>query len=115
MGRSPTDADRDLGENIRQARRVRGMSQDSLADKVGVTQQQIQKWETAENRISAVRLRDVCDALSFTPDALLRRATSDMPKKIEGAEQVRFVTLYMGLSKRKRSIVRGLLRELRPK
>ena len=107
------NADREVGENIRQARRVRGVSQEELGARVGVSKQMIQKYETGESSISAVRLREVCDALNFTPDALLRRAISDAPKLIEGTEQVKLVTAYMALTKKRRQIVRGLMRELR--
>jgi transcriptional regulator with XRE-family HTH domain len=40
-----------------------GMTQQQLADKVGIKFQQIQKYETGMNRISASRLWDISDAL----------------------------------------------------
>jgi transcriptional regulator with XRE-family HTH domain len=41
-----------------------GMTQQQLAEKVGIKFQQIQKYETGMNRVSASRLWDISDALS---------------------------------------------------
>jgi len=43
-----------------------GMTQQQLAEKVGIKFQQIQKYETGMNRISASRLWDIADALQVT-------------------------------------------------
>ena len=52
-----------VGKKIRQRRWMLGMSQQQLADLVGVNFQQIQKYEKATNRISASRMWDVATAL----------------------------------------------------
>ena len=52
-----------VGKKIRQRRWMLGMSQQQLADLVGVNFQQIQKYEKATNRISASRMWDVAAAL----------------------------------------------------
>jgi transcriptional regulator with XRE-family HTH domain len=54
--RSATDIDRQVGGNLLRFRLFRGMSQEMLADPVGVTFQQIQKYEKGINRISVSRL-----------------------------------------------------------
>jgi transcriptional regulator with XRE-family HTH domain len=54
--RRPTDLDLRLGELIRQRRLLQNLAQDELARAVGVTQHQLQKYETGENRIAASRL-----------------------------------------------------------
>lgn len=61
--RKPTDADRFVGQQMRQARRELGLTQDALASLLGVTFQQIQKYEAGHSRLSAGRLRDVAIAL----------------------------------------------------
>jgi transcriptional regulator with XRE-family HTH domain len=43
-----------------------GMTQQQLADKVGIKFQQIQKYETGMNRVSASRLWDIADALGVS-------------------------------------------------
>jgi transcriptional regulator with XRE-family HTH domain len=54
--RRPTDLDLRLGELIRERRLLQNLAQDDLSRAVGVTQHQLQKYETGENRIAASRL-----------------------------------------------------------
>ena len=54
--RSATDIDKRVGENLLKFRQFRGMTQETLADAVGVTFQQIQKYEKGKNRVSVSRL-----------------------------------------------------------
>lgn len=54
--RSATDIDKKVGENLLKFRLFRGMTQETLADAVGVTFQQIQKYEKGRNRVSVSRL-----------------------------------------------------------
>lgn len=60
----PVDAH--VGKRIRHRRWMVGMTQQQLADKVGIKFQQIQKYETGMNRVSASRLWDVAEALGVT-------------------------------------------------
>ncbi|MEM1432296.1 MAG: helix-turn-helix transcriptional regulator [Pseudomonadota bacterium] len=53
-----------VGKRVRHRRWMVGMTQQQLAEKVGIKFQQIQKYETGMNRISASRLWDIADALS---------------------------------------------------
>ena len=48
--------DRHVGQRVRVARLAKGMSQTGLADAVGLTFQQIQKYEKGTNRVSASKL-----------------------------------------------------------
>jgi transcriptional regulator with XRE-family HTH domain len=57
----PVDAH--VGKRVRHRRWMVGMTQQQLADKVGIKFQQIQKYETGMNRVSASRLWDIADAL----------------------------------------------------
>ena len=52
-----------VGKRVRHRRWLIGMTQQQLAEKVGIKFQQIQKYETGANRISASRLWDIADAL----------------------------------------------------
>jgi transcriptional regulator with XRE-family HTH domain len=54
--RSATDIDKKIGKNLQKIRLFRGMTQEALADAVGVTFQQLQKYEKGKNRISVSRL-----------------------------------------------------------
>jgi transcriptional regulator with XRE-family HTH domain len=55
--------DSHVGKRIRQRRWLTGMTQQKLAEMVGIKFQQIQKYETGANRVSASRLWDIADAL----------------------------------------------------
>ncbi len=52
-----------VGKRVRHRRWLTGMTQQQLAEKVGIKFQQIQKYETGMNRVSASRLWDIADAL----------------------------------------------------
>ncbi len=52
-----------VGQKIRQRRWLTGMTQQRLAELVGIKFQQIQKYETGANRVSASRLWDIAEAL----------------------------------------------------
>lgn len=55
--------DTHVGKKIRQRRWLIGMTQQKLAEIVGIKFQQIQKYETGANRVSASRLWDISEAL----------------------------------------------------
>lgn len=57
------DIDRHLGKRLRQRRRTLGLTQQQIAEAVGVRFQQIQKYECGANRISAARLWLLAKAL----------------------------------------------------
>ena len=52
-----------VGKRVRHRRWMLGVTQQQLAEKVGIKFQQIQKYETGMNRISASRLWDIAEAL----------------------------------------------------
>jgi transcriptional regulator with XRE-family HTH domain len=53
-----------MGQRIRERRRALGMSQGDLARALGITFQQVQKYERGANRVSFSRLMEVVDALN---------------------------------------------------
>ena len=60
----PNPIDIHVGSRVRLRRTLLGMSQEKLADAVGLTFQQIQKYETGMNRVSASRLWDIAETLT---------------------------------------------------
>ena len=66
MKRSTNSVDSHVGERLRARRITLGMSQSKLGQLLGVTFQQIQKYEKGANRISAVRLGQAAQALETT-------------------------------------------------
>lgn len=80
--RAAGDIDRHVASEIRRRRIAAGLSQSELARRVGVTWQQVQKYENAENRVSAARLFDIASALNvdiaalFPPADVVKDASS---------------------------------------
>ncbi len=59
----PHEVDVHVGKRIRQRRWLIGMTQQALAESVGIKFQQIQKYETGANRVSASRLWDIAEVV----------------------------------------------------
>ncbi|BCH62285.1 helix-turn-helix transcriptional regulator [Agrobacterium vitis] len=55
----PNPVDIEVGERIKTRRRILGMSQGKLAEALGVTFQQVQKYKKGKNRVGASRLQNV--------------------------------------------------------
>jgi transcriptional regulator with XRE-family HTH domain len=60
----PHPVDRHVGLRIRMRRKELGISQERLAEALGLTFQQVQKYERAANRVSASKLFEIARALS---------------------------------------------------
>lgn len=61
----PDPVDKHVGQRIRARRSLLGISQERLAESVGVTFQQIQKYESGTNRVSAGRLYQLSNILQI--------------------------------------------------
>lgn len=79
--RSATKVDAEIGRRIRLARQLAQMSQGELSDVVGITFQQIQKYERGANRVAASRLLELATALN---QPLAFFLASDGPEPTEG-------------------------------
>ena len=60
----PNPVDRHVGLRLRMRRKELGISQEKLAEAIGLTFQQVQKYERAANRVSASKLWEMARALS---------------------------------------------------
>lgn len=85
--RKTTEVDRALGKKIKQRRLEIDLSQDELARQLGITFQQIQKYEGGTNRVSVSRLLDICRVLKVKPGYFLDDA-ADLRE--DGGEESRF-------------------------
>ena len=56
-----------VGLNIRKRRQLRGVTQAALADRLGISFQQLQKYEVAKNRVSAGVLHMIAQELGALP------------------------------------------------
>ena len=65
--RTATEVDAFVGAQLKILRKAAGYSQTDLANQVGVTFQQIQKYERGTNRIGASRLWGLCKVFDVVP------------------------------------------------
>ncbi|WP_075292889.1 helix-turn-helix domain-containing protein [Pararhizobium arenae] len=61
--REPNPIDVHVGVRIRTQRKLRGMTQVQLADQLGITFQQVQKYEKGTNRVGSSRLSRIAEVL----------------------------------------------------
>ena len=61
--RAPNPIDIHVGKRLRMRRLMLDMSQETLADALGLTFQQVQKYEKGANRVGASRLQRLCEIL----------------------------------------------------
>src|ERR1700724_361394 len=84
---------RSVGRRVRIVRVSRGLSQSALASQLGLTFQQLQKYERGTNRISASKLHDIARILgvevasffedAFDPEKLAAISDADVPARID--------------------------------
>lgn len=110
-GAHPTDIH--VGRQLRTRRTLLGLSQSTLADKVGLTFQQIQKYERGANRIGASRLHDFSQILDIpvgyffegldnpaaATDHLHSRETLELVRHYHGIESIDVRKQVYGLVK----------------
>jgi transcriptional regulator with XRE-family HTH domain len=75
--RKPDPVDAFVGARIALRRMAMGLSQTALAQRLGVSFQQLQKYETGGNRISASRLHRLAVVLATTPAAFFPPGETD--------------------------------------
>ena len=66
--RTATDVDVYVGAQLKILRKSAKLSQTDLAEQIGVTFQQVQKYERGTNRIGASRLWSLCQVFDIKPD-----------------------------------------------
>ena len=87
--RTATEVDRFVGAQLRALRKTAGWSQTELAKQVGVTFQQIQKYERGANRIGASRLWQLCQVLCVQPGRFFDGVEAHLAKvEIEANDQI---------------------------
>jgi transcriptional regulator with XRE-family HTH domain len=81
MKKAPNPIDQQVGARLRMQRMLVGMSQEKLGEALGVTFQQIQKYEKGSNRVSASTLKQIAQVLNVQPSFFLEDA---MPRAAPG-------------------------------
>lgn len=68
MSKAADEVDKQVGARLKQARNALGLSQEKLAAALGITFQQVQKYEKGINRVSASRLKQAAKTLEVSLD-----------------------------------------------
>ena len=117
--RDPTIVDVTVGERLRKRREALEISQDDLAQGLGITYQQLQKYERGDNRISAGRLYDAAKILktgiAFFFEGLdplhsaVRRGVAEEGDGFAGPEDSQLVELVLAVKQVKDPALRNSL------
>jgi transcriptional regulator with XRE-family HTH domain len=121
--RRPNSADSQVGESIRAHRLAAGMSQVDLARQLGVSFQQVQKYEKGTNRVGAGRLPQIAEIFGVPIGALFKGTIDASPGKgtrgaipvglITDAATIKLLTAYAEIADRSvRSQLSGLVERI---
>jgi len=118
-----TKSHKQIGIEIKRIRESRGMSQMKLAEEVGVSFQQIQKYEKGINRISVERIQQIARALGTSVNTFFERERVPMVSEPPGEyfpkrtsidvtqEEAKLIRLFRKIDNKK--IREGLLQQLK--
>jgi transcriptional regulator with XRE-family HTH domain len=101
MGKkSPNPTDKYVGSRVRMRRMMLGMSQTTLADAIGLTFQQVQKYEKGTNRMGASRLQQIAHVLQVPVPFFFEGvpALSGLPKGTAAAPATNYVSEFLATS-----------------
>jgi transcriptional regulator with XRE-family HTH domain len=98
--KSPDHRDLEVGRRVRTFRLQKGLSQEKLGDQLGLTFQQVQKYENGTNRIGAGRLQRIAEILGvsvtefFTSEKHGKTAPSELFGLLDTAASLRLLRAY---------------------
>lgn len=100
--KKPNPIDVHVGSRVRLRRTMQSMSQEKLGDALGITFQQIQKYEKGSNRIGASRMQQIAEALKvpvafFFEDAPQPAGTSGLAESSSTSYVVDFLSSAEGI------------------
>lgn len=110
----PDQIDVSVGLAVRSRREALRLTQAELGQAIGVTFQQVQKYERGTNRISASMLTRIADRLGTTEgDFFPQRGSGKVPAASSGVRQIHSLAdAHEALSPKNKRILLGLAREL---
>ncbi|MFS0739866.1 helix-turn-helix transcriptional regulator [Brevundimonas sp. 3P9-tot-E] len=112
MKRSATEFDKELGAQVRNARVGARMTQSELGAAIGVTFQQIQKYEHGANRISASMLLQLSQALNVDFSAAVALEGARPSSEVRSGEEERLLADFARLDVVRQRLVLDLVRTL---
>ena len=99
--KTPNPIDKHVGSRVRMRRMMVGMSQEKLGDALGLTFQQVQKYEKGTNRIGASRLQQISHILQV-PVAFFFEGAPNVPggteENLDGAPSPAYVSDFLATS-----------------
>lgn len=91
-----------LGEKIWRLREAQGLSQEELAEKLGVSRQTVSNWENDRATPDAYKLKQLCETLGTSADALLgmgeETPQEGKPPRKEGRPKIWAAVLFVVLA-----------------
>jgi transcriptional regulator with XRE-family HTH domain len=114
-GKAATEIDRALALRIRERRVMLGLTQKQMADRIGVTYQQVNKYEQGANRISVARLFAIAEGLGVHPAELITGLELKLPMIQQAPARRRLLqlaTAFAQLSAGEQTAVVGMVRLL---
>lgn len=112
MGSEPTAFDIELGRKIKNARLALGLTQAKVAKAIGVSMQQVQKYENGRNRISVSRLNQLSIALKVDFSRALATADARFIQFEFAPDEVRLISAFSKLDVSQKGLVQSLVEEL---
>ncbi len=85
--KQPNPIDVHVGSRVRLRRTMLGLSQEKLGDHLGVTFQQVQKYEKGANRIGASRMQQISQVLNAPVSFFFEDAPGSNPNAADGFEE----------------------------
>ena len=102
-----------VGKNIRFRRHAKKMTQQQLAEQIGVQFQQLQKYDTGENRVSASKLYLIAKALETNVPALFANLDHDPDcLAVQTAVEAEMLEQFRLLGERRREIFLNMMTNL---
>lgn len=105
----PTDVH--IGRRLREKRVALGMSQSALADKLGITFQQVQKYESGANRMGGSRLWDVANVLGVAVGYFFEGLSSSGGKSMAQSDDLPLSRQTLELARAINAIPEGEVRD----
>jgi len=112
------DRDIAIGQRLTAMRRAAGVSQEKLGEALGVTFQQVQKYERGKNRLGVRQLETVTSTLACStadivgPMAPANPETQAVMTFMVQREGFEIASAYMAMSTTRRVVILGLIRDL---
>lgn len=110
----PHNIDIEVGRRVMNLRVACGVTQKELARGIGVSFQQVQKYETGANRVSASKLVAIADHLGTTASAILDGLSSKTSAPVAQSDNtaVRLMKIYQHLPPHARKTTMAVARAL---